>query len=118
MKSRNEIKTLHRSTECNFLETNNSLFIKMDKIKAFVNILDAFFLTVWGFNMIEYATVLFSSAGIMDGFTFLDGITKQGLGIAGFIYFIFRIHHYYHNSRLDREIKKENLRKIRKENDV
>lgn len=90
----------------------------MNNIKAVVKILDAFFLAVWGFNMIEFATVLFSSSGIMDGFSFLDGITKQGLGIAGFIYFIVRIHHYYHNSRLDREIKKENLKKMQKENDV
>ena len=89
----------------------------MVSIKAIVNIFDAFFLAVWGFNMIEFATVLFSSSGLMDGITFLDGITKQGLGLAGFIYFILRIHHYYHNSRLDREIKKEELRKKQKENE-
>lgn len=89
----------------------------MDTIKTVINIFDAFFLAVWGFNMIEFATVLFSSSGLVNGITFLDGITKQGLGLAGFIYFILRIHHYYHNSRLDREIKKEELRKKQKENE-
>ena len=89
----------------------------MDTIKTVINIFDAFFLAVWGFNMIEFATVLFSSSGLVNGITFLDGITKQGLGLAGFIYFILRIHHYYHNSRLDRDIKKEELRKKQKENE-
>lgn len=89
----------------------------MYTIKTIVNIFDAFFLAVWGFNMIEFATVLFSSSGLVNGITFLDGITKQGLGLAGFIYFILRIHHYYHNSRLDRDIKKEELRKKQKENE-
>lgn len=90
----------------------------MDNIKTFANILDAFFLTIWGFNMIEFATVLFSSSKIVDGFSFIDGITKQGLGIAGFVYFVLRIYNYYHNSRLDREIKKEDLKKKKKENEV
>lgn len=89
----------------------------MDTIKTVINIFDAFFLAVWGINMIEFATVLFSSFGLVNRITFLDGITKQGLGLAGFIYFILRIHHYYHNSRLDREIKKEELRKKQKENE-
>lgn len=85
---------------------------KMATIKLLWNILDIFFLSIWGLTIIDVLK-------IADGgsYSSLDGWIKTLMALAGLIYFIITIPHKVKMQRLDRKLKREEIEKLEIENE-
>ena len=83
---------------------------KMATIKFLWNILDGFFLSIWGLTIID---VLKLAEG---GYSSIDNWIKTLMALAGLIYFIITIPHKIKIQRLDRKLKKEQIEKLEIEN--
>ena len=85
----------------------------MQIVKNLVYFLDYTFAILWGFTV--YDLVIAINVGGV--FSTIDNIIKLAFAFIGLVYTGARLHHYYHSSKLDRQIKKEELERITKEND-
>ena len=85
----------------------------MHHFKEIIHFLDYTFAIVWGVTVYDLAIAV----NIGTVFSTIDNIIKLAFAFIGLVYTAVRLHHYYHISKLDREIKKEQLEKITKEND-
>ena len=83
---------------------------KMATIKFLWNILDGFFLSIWGLTIID---VLKLADG---GYSSIDNWIKTLMALAGLIYFVITIPHKIKIQRLDRKLKKEQIEKLEIEN--
>jgi high-affinity Fe2+/Pb2+ permease len=85
----------------------------MHHFKEIIHFLDYTFAILWGFTV--YDLVIAINVGGV--FSTIDNIIKLAFAFIGLVYTGVRLHHYYHSSKLDRQIKKEELERITKEND-
>lgn len=85
---------------------------KMATIKILLNMLDIFFLSIWGLTIIDLLK-------IADGgdFSNLDSWIKTLMAVVGLLYFIISIPHKIKMQRLDRKLKEEEIEKIENENE-
>lgn len=84
---------------------------KMATIRLLWNILDFFFLSIWGLTIIDLLK-------LADGNTYanLDDWIKTLMALAGLIYFLITIPHRIKIQKLDRKLKKEQIEKLEIEN--
>lgn len=83
----------------------------MGTIKLFWNILDIFFLSIWGLTIID---ILKMAEG--NYYANLDNWIKTLMALAGLIYFLITIPHKIKMQRLDRKMREEEIEKIEQEN--
>ena len=83
----------------------------MGTIKLFWNILDIFFLSIWGLTIID---ILKMAEG--NYYASLDNWIKTLMALAGLIYFLITIPHKIKMQRLDRKMREEEIEKIEQEN--
>jgi hypothetical protein len=57
----------------------------------------------WGYTVFEIMPLVASGSPII--LTQFDNLIKMLISLAGLVYLIIRINHYYRNSKLDRELK-------------
>lgn len=76
----------------------------MHHVRTFINFLDIVVGTFWGMTLYEVIP-LFTSGSSTIVFTQADNIMKFVLSFLGAVYLVFRIHNYYHMSRIDRDLK-------------
>ncbi len=84
---------------------------KMAAIRLFFNILDVFFLSIWGLTIID----LLKLADV-NTYTNLDDWIKTLMALAGLIYFLITIPHKVKMQKLDRKLKEEQIEKLEIEN--
>ena len=84
---------------------------KMATIRLLWNILDIFFLSVWGLTIIDILK-------LADGNSYadLDDWIKTLMALAGLIYFLITIPHRIKMQKLDRKLKKKQIEKLEIEN--
>jgi len=84
---------------------------KMATIKLLLNMLDYFFLSIWGLTIIDILK-------IADGGTYssLDNWIKTLMALAGLIYFLITIPHKIRMQKLERKEKQEQIEKLEIEN--
>ena len=85
----------------------------MHHFKEIIHFLDYTFAIVWGFTVYDLAVAV--NTGVV--LSTLDGIIKILFALVGLFFFIIRGHHFYLDKKLDRDIKRETLEKLQKEND-
>ena len=80
-------------------------------------LLDLAFGAAWFLNTISLIKLIgdFDLADPMDSVNF---ISSTGFGLVGVVYGFVRIYDFWHKSKIDREQKKENLRRYKHETDV
>lgn len=84
----------------------------MSKLKAIINFLDTFFLSVWGLTLMDLLPLI-----DLDLFSSLDNTIKTLMALAGFVYFVITIPHKLKMNKINRKIRQEELEKLTKEND-
>ncbi len=84
---------------------------KMAAIRLLFNILDVFFLSIWGLTIIDLLK-------LADGnyYADLDNWIKTLMALAGLIYFLITIPHKIKMQKLDRKLKQEQIEKLEIEN--
>ncbi len=84
---------------------------KMATIRLLWNILDIFFLSIWGLTIIDILK-------LADGNSYagLDDWIKTLMALVGLIYFLITIPHKIKMQKLERKYKKEEIEKLEKEN--
>ena len=87
----------------------------MHTIKEIFSFLDITFAMLWSYTTIDLAQMLLIG-GFTNSFTTIDSVVKLLLSLAGLVYFVLRIHNYYHKSKLERAMLREQLEKLEKEN--
>ncbi len=83
---------------------------KMATIKFLWNILDGFFLSIWGLTIID---VLKLANG---GYSGIDNWIKTLMALAGLVYFLITIPHKIRMQKLIRKEKQEQIEKLEIEN--
>jgi hypothetical protein len=69
--------------------------------------------SIWGLTVIDLIKVQASADFLLN----LDVKIKTAMALAGLIYFLIQIPHKIKTQIQDRELKKEQIKKIKKEND-
>lgn len=75
----------------------------MQHIKSLLNFIDIMLGTFWSVTLIEVVPLVTSGTTVV--FTQLDNVIKILFSLAGLVYLLVRINHYYRNSKIDRELK-------------
>lgn len=75
----------------------------MHHIRTLLNFVDIVLGAFWSITFMEVLPFLYSGQTII--LSDLDNVIKLLFSIAGLIYLIVRIQHYYKNTKLDRELK-------------
>jgi hypothetical protein len=83
----------------------------MQTIKTALNLIDVFFGTIWGLTLTEVLPLL--TSGSTAVFTQVDSIIKVLFSLAGLVYLVVRIIHYYHMSKLNRDIKRLEIEQLK-----
>ena len=86
----------------------------MHTIKSFLNFIDIILGTFWSITLIEVVPLVTSSPVVV--FSQVDNVIKILFSLAGLVYLIFRIINYWHMSKLNREIKKLEIYRLKNEN--
>lgn len=83
------------------------MFTDMGRLKVFLNILDVFFLSWWGFTTIEMIPFLMA-----HGFNFgtLNQLVAFLFSLAGLVFLIVKVYFFIEHSALDSKLKKETIR--------
>ena len=91
------------------------MFLDMAKLKAFLNILDIFFFTFWGFTTIEIIPFI-----IIHGFNFntLNQVVAFLFSFTGLIFLGLKVYFFFVNSRMSIRHQKEDLRKKEIDNNL
>lgn len=84
----------------------------MQSIKQFIITLDYIVAGLWGFTLIDLFAII-STGTVLSS---VDNIIKVLFALVGLIYTILRMHHFFLKSKIDREIRKEELEKLHNEN--
>lgn len=83
----------------------------MQFLKDLYTGLDITISAYWGFTALELInTVMYNSATIV--FSTVDNVIKLIFSLAGLIYMLFKMHHFYHKSKLERAKLREELKQI------
>lgn len=80
-------------------------------LKAFYTTLDIIFGTIWGFTIIDIIPLFVLNGGNVV-FTNLDNSIKVASAALGLIYFVIRIYFYYHKSKGEIALQKEQIREL------
>ena len=88
----------------------------MQQVKAFLNFIDFLVGTFWGLTLVETIPFLLNNNLIDDTTTKLTKIIQLMFLIAGFVYFIFRIINFVKLSKINIDIKRQELRKLERDN--
>jgi hypothetical protein len=75
----------------------------MQHIKSFLNFIDIVLGAFWSITFIELLPVVYSGPALV--ISEVDNFIKFLFSIAGLVYLVVRILHYYKNTKLDRELK-------------
>lgn len=75
----------------------------MHTIKSILNWIDICMGYMWGYALIDVLPLITAGSPVI--FTQFDYLLKTLISIAGFVYLVFRINHYYRNSKIDRDLK-------------
>ena len=88
----------------------------MQQVKAFLNFIDFLVGTFWGLTLVETIPFLLNNNLIDDTTSKLTKIIQLMFLIAGFVYFIFRIINFVKLSKINIDIKRQELKKLEREN--
>ena len=88
----------------------------MQQVKAFLNFIDFLVGTFWGLTLVETIPFLLNNNLIDDTTSKLTKIIQLMFLIAGFVYFIFRIINFVKLSKINIDIKRQELRKLERDN--
>jgi uncharacterized membrane protein YecN with MAPEG domain len=88
----------------------------MQQIREFLNFLDYIVATFWGITVVELIPILASNGLSLDIMTSLSDLIKLLFSVAGLIYLFFRIIHYVRMSKINVAIRKQELKKLEREN--
>ena len=80
-------------------------------VKLFVNVVDFVSLGFWGVTIFD---LLFLNIDLLSS---IDGVSKTLMAVLGAVYFGYSIPHKLKMQELEREFKKEELEKLRRQND-
>ncbi len=83
----------------------------MGSLKAIINFFDIFFITIWGFTVIDIMPLLVVKGGY-DIFNSVDSSIKVASAFVGLIYFSCRIYFYVHKSKNEVLIQKQQIREM------
>jgi hypothetical protein len=86
----------------------------MQQIKDFLNVLDLIVGTFWSITMVDFLPVLFSGQLTKNVISSFSVFINLLLAIAGLVYLILRIIHFFRMSKLHIEYKRQEI--IEKEN--
>lgn len=75
------------------------------------NMFDTFFLSLVGLNVISLVGI---PGQITTMWTSIEPLGRLSMSMVGFIYLSFRAHHFYHDSKLNREEKRIKIDQLRK----
>lgn len=78
-------------------------------ITYFLRFLDTLF-GIGAFVSIIKILNAFQNGYGFDSLKSATGIVQLIFGVIGIVYLIFRLHHFYHDSKLSRDLKREDLR--------
>jgi hypothetical protein len=81
----------------------------MHQVKEFLNFLDYIVATFWGITVVEVVPILATNGLSIDIMTSLSDLVKFLFSIAGLIYLVFRLIHFIRMSKINIEIRKEEL---------
>lgn len=84
-------------------------FTLMQQIKDFLNFLDYIVATFWGFTVIEIMPLLTSGSASLTVLNSVSEFIKVLFAIAGLIYLIVRLMHFIKMSKINIDIRKEEL---------
>jgi hypothetical protein len=84
---------------------------EMGSLKAIINFFDIFFITIWGFTVIDIMPLLVVKGGY-DIFNSVDSSIKVASAFVGLIYFSCRIYFYVHKSKNEVLIQKQQIREM------
>ena len=81
----------------------------MHQVREFLNFLDYIVATFWGFTLIEVVPIVTGGNILPEIMSSLSDFIKVLFSIAGLIYLIFRLIHFIRMSKINIEIRKEEL---------
>ena len=81
----------------------------MQQVREFLNLLDYIVGTFWGFTLIEVVPSVISSGLFPSALSGISDFIKVMFSIAGFIYLVVRLIHFIRMSKINVEIRKEEL---------
>lgn len=88
----------------------------MQSIKQLIiNVLDIAFILVWGHSFFDVISITLSTQWLA-AFSTIDYITKLIISLLGVAWGIYKFYDFYHNSKINIAIKKEELKKLKREN--
>lgn len=85
----------------------------MPNLKLIFNFLDVTFSSFWALIMVDILPFMHTIPVLKS----VDETIKLLMSFAGLVYFAFRIFFYSRHQTLDMNIKKEELKKLKREND-
>jgi hypothetical protein len=88
----------------------------MHQVREFLNFLDYVVATFWGITVAEVVPLIAADGLSISILSSLSDLIKVLFSIAGLIYLIFRLLHFVKMSKVNVSIRKEELRKIEREN--
>ena len=81
----------------------------MQQVKDFINFLDYIVATFWGFTLVEIIPVVVTGGLFPNMLSSISDFIKVLFAIAGLIYLIVRLIHFVRMSKINLEIRKEEL---------
>lgn len=86
----------------------------MADLRFVIKIFDFMFVSIWGLTLVDIASLVTKNESILN----IDDSLKTFMAVVGAIYFIVQIPHRIRTQRIEREIKKQELEKLKKENET
>jgi len=84
---------------------------EMASLKSIINFFDVLFITIWGFTVIDIAPLLLVKGGY-DVFGSVDDSIKVASAFVGLIYLGVRTYVYFHKSKNEMLIQKQQIREL------
>ena len=81
----------------------------MQQVKDFINFLDYIVATFWGFTLVEIIPAVVTGGLFPNMLSSISDFIKVLFAIAGLIYLIVRLIHFVRMSKINLEIRKEEL---------
>lgn len=85
----------------------------MANMKLFYRIFDIFFVSIWGLTIVDLIKITTKSETLLN----IDNTIKTIMAIVGALYFLIQIPHKIKMQKLERELKEEQIEKIKRENE-
>ena len=88
----------------------------MHQVRDFLNFLDYIVATFWGFTLVEVVPVIATEGLSFNILSSLSEFIKILFAIAGLIYLVFRLIHFVKMSKINVQIRNQELKKLEGEN--